>query len=96
MKIIQFDLEQLRKNLNGFSCYILGRSYDLEENGAAEDLKKALKYYNEGMNLNYPLCEYSLGISLILGLGDVLEIDNEKGTKLLMDAYPKFINLINN
>ena len=48
------------------------------------------------MNLNYPLCEYSLGISLILGLGDVLEIDNEKGTKLLMDAYPKFINLINN
>ena len=50
MKIIQFDLEQLRKNLNGFSCYILGRSYDLEENfyyngvGTEQDIEKA-KYY---------------------------------------------------
>lgn len=48
------------------------------------------------MNLNYPLCEYSLGISLILGLGDVLKIDKEKGTKLLIDAYPKILNIINN
>ena len=95
MQIIKFDLEELRKNLNGFSYYILGRSYDLEENGATEDFKEALKYYNEGMNLNYPLCEYSLGISLILGLGDVLEIDKEKGNKLLIDAYPKIIDLIN-
>ena len=96
MVIIKFDLEKLKKNLNGFSYYILGRSYDLEENGATEDFKEALKYYNEGMNLNYPLCEYSLGISLILGLGDVLEIDKEKGNKLLIDAYPKIIDLINN
>ena len=96
MEIIKFDLEELKKNLNGFSCYILGRSYDLEENGVAEDLKKALKYYNEGMNLNYPLCEYSLGISLILGLGDVLDIDKEKGTKLLIGAYPRILDLINN
>ncbi len=96
MEIIKFDLEELKKNLNGFSCYILGRSYDLEENGVTEDFKKALKYYNEGMNLNCPLCEYSLGISLILGLGDILQIDKEKGTKLLIDAYPKIINLINN
>ena len=96
MEIIQFDLEQLRKNLNGFSCYILGRSYDLEENGASEDFKEALKYYNEGMNLNYPLCEYSLGISLILGLGDTLKIDKEKGNKLLIDAYPKILELIDN
>ena len=96
MGIIKFDLEELKKDLNGFSCYILGRSYDLEENGATEDFKEALKYYNEGMNLNYPLCEYSIGISLILGLGDVLEIDKEKGTKLLIDAYSKIIDLINN
>ena len=96
MEIIKFDLEELKKNLNGFSYYILGRSYDLEENGATEDFKEALKYYNEGMNLDYPLCEYSVGISLILGLGDVLEIDKEKGNKLLIDAYTKIIDLINN
>ena len=43
-----------------------------------------------------PLCEYSLGISLILGLGDVLAIDKENGTKLLIDAYPKILKLIDN
>ena len=96
MNIIKFNLEELKKDLNGFSCYILGRSYDLEENGVKEDFNEALKYYNEGMNLNYPLCEYSLGISLILGLGNVLEIDKEKGTRLLIDAYPKILDLINN
>jgi TPR repeat protein len=96
MKIIKFNLEELKKNLNGFSCYILGRSYDLEENGASEDFNKALKYYNEGMYLNYPLCEYSIGISSLFGLGDVLKIDKEKGNKLLTDAYSKIIDLINN
>ncbi len=96
MEIIKFDLEELKNNLNGFSCYILGRSYDLEENGASEDFEKALEYYNEGMDLNYPLCEYSLGISLILGLGEALNIDKEKGTKLLIDAYPRILDLINN
>ncbi|MEE3344265.1 MAG: tetratricopeptide repeat protein [Bacilli bacterium] len=96
MEIIRFNLEELKKNLDGFSCYILGRSYDLEENGATENFNEALKYYSEGMNLNYPLCEYSLGISLILGLGNILKIDKEKGTKLLIDAYPKILNLINN
>ena len=96
MEIIKFNLDELKNNLDGFSCYILGRSYDLEENDATEDFKEALKYYNEGMNYGYPLCEYSIGISLILGLGDVLEIDKEKGTKLLIDAYPKIIKLINN
>ena len=54
MKTIQFDLEQLRKNLNGFSCYILGRSYDLEENGASEDFNEALKFYTKGMNDGNP------------------------------------------
>ena len=95
MEIIQFNLEELKKNLNGFSCYILGRSYDLEENGASEDFKEALKYYNEGISLNYPLCEYSIGVSLILGLGDVLEIDKENGNKLLVEAYSKILDLIN-
>ncbi len=96
MEIIKFNLEQLKKNLNGFSCYILGRSYDLEENGAAENFQEALKYYNEGIKYGNPLCEYSLGISLILGLGDILNKDIQQGTKLLTDAYPKILELINN
>ena len=94
MEIIKFDLEELKNKLNGFSCYLLGRSYDLEENGAKEDFEKALKYYNEGMSYGNPLCEYSIGISLMFGLGDVLEVDKEKGTRLLVDAYPKIIELI--
>lgn len=96
MEVKKFNLDELKKNLNAFSCYILGRSYDLEENGATENFSEALKYYNEGIKLGSPLCEYSLGISLMFGLGDVLDIDKEKGTKLLMDAYPKILDLINN
>lgn len=96
MEIIKFDLDKLKNNLNGFSCYILGRSYDLEENNATENFEEALKYYKEGINYGNPLCEYSLGISLIFGLGDVLKVDKEKGTELLIDAYPKIIELINN
>lgn len=95
MKYMLFDLSKMENNLNGFSYYILGRSYDLEENGVSQDLEKALKYYYKGMDIDYPLCEYSIGISLILGLGDVLSIDEEKGNKLLIDAYPKIIKLIN-
>jgi len=96
MNTIKFNLNDLEKDLTGFSCYILGRSYDLEENGVIADYKKALMYYEEGMKKGNPLCEYSIGISLILGLGDVLALDNEKGTKLLIDAYPKIIKIINN
>ena len=96
MNRIKFNLEELKKNLNGFSCYILGRSYDLEENGVTQDYNKALEYYNEGLNLGYPLCEYSLGISLMFGLGDVLLEDQNKGTELLIDAFPKILDMINN
>ncbi len=96
MEVIKFDLEKLKNNSDGFSYYILGRSYDLEENGVLEDFDKALNFYNKGMSIGYPLCEYSLGISYILGLGDVLVPDKEKGTKLLIDAYPKILDLINN
>lgn len=96
MEIIKFDLEKLKNNSDGFSYYILGRSYDLEENGALEDFDNALSFYNKGMSVGYPLCEYSLGISYVLGLGDVLVPDKEKGTKLLIDAYPKILDLINN
>lgn len=48
MGVIKFDLEKLKNNSDGFSYYILGRSYDLEENGALEaGLPRAIKKYSE-------------------------------------------------
>jgi len=95
MKIIKFNLKELEQKQDGFSYYILGRSYDLEENGASQDYNSALAYYQMGEKLGYPLCTYSLGISYLLGLGDALTIDEEKGDKLLKEAYPRIIQLIN-
>lgn len=94
MNIIKFDLDEVEKREDGFSYYILGRSYDLEENGASQDAKKALNYYEEGAKKGHPLCAYSLGISYELGLGDALEKDPERGEELLKNAYPKILNLI--
>ena len=85
MKIIKFDLNQLKKKKDGFSYYILGRSYDLEENDAIQDYDKALEYYKKGNDLRYPLCIYSLGISYELGLGDVLPVDKQKANELIDD-----------
>lgn len=96
MEIIKFDLNELEKNHTGFNYYLLGRSYDLEENDVEQDYNKALYYYQKGFDLDYPLCIYSLGISYELGLGKVLEIDKEKAKKLLINAYPKIIELIDN
>lgn len=96
MEIIKFDLNELENMNTGFAYYLLGRSYDLEENNAKQDYKKALYYYQKGFSLGYPLCTYSLGISYELGLGKVLEIDKDKATKLLINAYPKILELINN
>lgn len=96
MEIIQFNLNELLNVNTGFAYYILGRSYDLEENGAKQDYDKALYYYQKGFNLDYPLCIYSLGISYELGLGEVLEVNKDKAKKLLVNAYPKILELINN
>lgn len=95
MNIIKFDLKQLQDKQDGFSYYILGRSYDLEENGVSQDYYKALEYYKKGNELGYPLCAYSLGISYVLGLGETLAVDEEKGNELLTEAYPRIIQLIN-
>lgn len=96
MDIIKFNLDDLKNQNTGFSYYILGRSYDLEENGAIQDYTKALEYYFKGLNIDYPLCIYSLGISYELGLGEILSIDKNKSKELLNNAYPKIIELINN
>ncbi len=96
MKVIKFNLDDLLNQNTGFSYYLLGRSYDLEENGVFQDYSKALYYYHKGFENNYPLCIYSLGISYELGLGNVLSIDKGKAKELLINAYPKIIELINN
>lgn len=96
MEIIKFDLNELEKIGTGFNYYLLGRSYDLEKNDVEKDYNKALYYYQKGFDLDYPLCIYSLGISYELGLGKILEVDKEKAKKLLTNAYPKIIELINN
>lgn len=96
MEIIRFDLNELEKVGTGFNYYLLGRSYDLEENDVEQDYNKALYYYQKGFDLDYPLCIYSLGISYELGLGKILEFDKGKAKKLLTNAYPKIIELINN
>lgn len=95
MEIIQFNLSELLNSNTGFAYYLLGRSYDLEENGVEQDYNKALYYYKKGFDLDYPLCTYSLGISYELGLGKVLEINKNKAKELLASAYPKILELIN-
>jgi TPR repeat protein len=95
MNIIKFDLDQLKDKQDGFSYYILGRSYDLEENGVQQDYDMALTYYEKGNDSGYSLCTYSLGISYELGLGNALPIDTEKGDELLKQAYPRIMQLIN-
>ena len=47
MKIIKFDLNDMEKKQDGFSCYILGRSYDLEEKGAKQDFSCSLMWYKK-------------------------------------------------
>ena len=96
MQVIKFNLNDLLDQHTNFSYYLLGRSYDLEENDVLQDYSKALYYYQKGFENGYPLCTYSLGISYELGLGNVLSIDKGKAKELLINAYPKIIELINN
>ena len=96
IKVIKFNLDDLLNQHTDFSYYLLGRSYDLEENDVLQDYNKALYYYQKGFEKGYPLCTYSLGFSYELGLGNVLAIDKDKAKKFLINAYPKIIELINN
>ena len=45
IKPIIFDLDDVRRKAekgNKFACYILGRSYDSEENGAKQSFEKVM------------------------------------------------------
>ena len=96
MQVIKFNLNNLLNKNTGFSYYILGRSYDLEENDVLQDYNRAFYYYQKGYDNGYPLCTYSLGISYELGLGNVLSIDKGKAKELLINAYPKIMELVHN
>lgn len=63
-KPIYFDLESLDDN-NGHTCYVKGRSYDLQENFESQDIEKAANYYKKGYyEYGDILCQYSIAISL--------------------------------
>ena len=94
MKVMTFNLNELAKNNFDFSNYILGRSFDLGENGAEVDPSRALYYYR--VSKDYPLCKYSLGMSYKYGLGNILPILEETADKLLREAYPELLEIINN
>ena len=94
MEIIKFDLNEEEKKHTGFSYYILGRSYDLEENGAEKDLTKAVEYYRKGLEIGDSLCIYSLGISYKYGMEDLLPVNEEIANILLADALPGIKRMI--
>lgn len=92
--IIKFNLTELEKLNTPFANYILGRSYDLEENGATQDYKKALQYYMKNFD-SYPLSQYSVGMSYLYGLGNELEVNEEKGDTILKFALPGLLQMQN-
>jgi TPR repeat protein len=92
--LIRFNLKELEKLNNPFANYILGRSYDLEENGATQDYKKALQYYMKNFD-DYPLSQYSIGMSYLYGLGNELDVDEEKGDTILKYALPRLLQMQN-
>ena len=72
----------------------MGRSYDLEENGATQDYKKALQYYMKNFD-NYPLSQYSVGMSYLFGLENELHVDKVKGDTILKYTLPKLLQMQN-
>ena len=92
--IIKFNLKDLEKLNTPFANYILGRSYDLEENGATQDYKKALQYYMKNFD-NYPLSQYSVGMSYLFGLENELHVDKVKGDAILKYTLPKLLQMQN-
>lgn len=92
---IIFNPEQLEKDANngdGFACYILGRSYDLEENGIEQNLEKAFHWYSKGKELHDPRCIY--GVAACYYFGDGIEQNKEKAYTLFKEAYPLLLQLI--
>ena len=76
MNLIKFNLEDLKKDLNGFSCYILGRSYDLEENDVTKDYNKAFKIIKECADNGHIAAIYDLGVNFYYnGIGTIKDLN---------------------
>lgn len=89
-----YDIEKLKlqSKTDGLACYLLGRSYDSEENGVTQDLEQAVFWYKEGRKLNDPRAIYGLGACYYFG--DGVSKDEEKAYHLFTEAYPKLLELI--
>ena len=91
IKPMTFDLKDLEgkaKNGDKLACYILGRSYDSEENGAEQSYEKAMYWYEKGKELGDPCCTYGVGACYYFG--DGVEQDKE----IHINAYKPLLELI--
>ena len=61
MKVIKFNLNDLLKKKTTFSYYLLGRSYDLEENDVLQDYNKAFEIIKECADKGHVAAIYDLG-----------------------------------
>lgn len=90
-----FDLKDLKlkaKNGDKLACYILGRSYDSEENGAEQNFEKAMYWYEKGKELGDPCCAYGVGACYYFG--DGVKQDKEKAKQIHINAYKDLLKLI--
>lgn len=96
IKPIIFNLDDVKRKAEDgdkFACYILGRSYDSEENGAEQSFEKAMYWYEKGKELGDPCCAYGVGVCYYFG--DGVEQDKEKAKQIHMEAYESLLKLIN-
>ena len=86
MKPIIFDIEDIKNNSDGFSYYILGRSYDLEENEI-----KCIKNF-----LNQDLLKNILNAQIYKEYEFIYDSDNVNyhGIIDLMLVYDEYIDII--
>lgn len=95
IKPIIFDLDDVRRKAekgDKFACYILGRSYDSEENGAEQSFEKAMYWYGRGKGLGDPHCAYGVGACYYFG--DGVEQDREKAKQIHIEAYESLLSMI--
>ncbi len=95
IKPMIFDLSELEVNAregDKLACYILGRSYDSEENGAEQNFKKAMYWYERGKELGDPRSTYGVGACYYFG--DGVEQDKEKAKHIHIQAYKPLLELI--
>ena len=95
IKPIIFNLDDVKRKAEDgdkFACYILGRSYDSEENGAEQSFEKAMYWYEKGKELGDPRCAYGVGACYYFG--DGVEQDKEKAKQIHINAYKPLLELI--